>query len=191
MHMPQFLKDDIYDRIYEAGVSVFYDKDYRSAKMKDIAQKAGISVSLVYSYFQNKEALFEKIVAPAYGECLRIAREEEDAEGLPYEKYKTVSRKYLLDLLDRHKALVILVDKSRGTKYENAKDSLVGALEAHIRKELPRYAARQYPDMLIHILASNFTESLLEIARHYESRESAREMLELMTRCYYQGVNSL
>lgn len=45
--------------------------------------------------------------------------------------------------------------------------------------------------MLYHILASNFAESILEIARHYKSRAFAETMLGLVTKCYYEGVDSL
>lgn len=47
--MPQVLKDEVFERIFQAGVDVFYEKDYRSAKMKEIADKAGIPVSLIYN----------------------------------------------------------------------------------------------------------------------------------------------
>ena len=61
--MPQVLKEEIYDRIFHAGIEVFYEKDFRSAKMQDIAEKADIPVGLIYTYFKNKKELFEKIAA--------------------------------------------------------------------------------------------------------------------------------
>lgn len=48
--MPQVLKEEVFDRIFQAGIDVFYEKDYRSAKMQEIAEKAGIAVSLIYNY---------------------------------------------------------------------------------------------------------------------------------------------
>ena len=52
-------------------------------------------------------------------------------------------------------------------------------------------AVLRYPDLLVHVLASNFVESLMEVARHYSSENEAREMLALIAQCYYEGVNSL
>ena len=52
-------------------------------------------------------------------------------------------------------------------------------------------AVLHYPDLLTHVLASNFVESLMEVARHYSSENEAREMLALIAQCYYEGVNSL
>lgn len=189
--MAQVLKEEIYDRILQAGIQVFYEKDYRSAKMKDIAAKAGIPVSLTYSYFKNKAELFEKIVTSISIDVDRIAKEEEESSGLPSEKYKEKAEGHILDLLEKHEIFVILMDKSRGTRFENAKEELIQSIGRHIKKELGKKRDVPCHEMLTHVLASNFTESLLEVARHYKNRELAYEMLGLVTKCYYEGVNSL
>lgn len=93
--MPQVLKEEIYERIFQAGIDVFYEKDYRSAKMQDIADKAKIPVGLIYTYFKNKEQLFTKIVSSVSFDFQRIVREEEAEIGLPSEKYKRIAEGYL------------------------------------------------------------------------------------------------
>lgn len=67
----------MHERILAAAVQVFYEKDFRSAKMQDIAKLADVSASLLYSYFENKEKLFEGIVSSTPFDFDRIAREEE------------------------------------------------------------------------------------------------------------------
>ena len=83
------------------------------------------------------------------------------------------------------------MDKSQNTKFEDSKEKMVAAIERHIKNVRSKKAHQTYHDMLYHILASNFTESILEVARHYEDREFARTMLDLVTKCYYEGVDSL
>ena len=68
---------------------------------------------------------------------------------------------------------------------------LIASLGTHIQRELSRTAPTVYHPILIHILASNFAESLLEVARHYESQALVKELLGLVAKCYYEGVNSL
>ena len=189
--MPQVLKEEIRDRIFRAGIEVFYEKDYRSAKMQDIAEEARIPVGLIYSYFKNKKELFEKIASSVPIDVERIARAEEAETGLPSEKYKKAAESYFLNILEHHKVFVILMDKSYGTQFENAKGDLIRSIEAHIKRSLLKPAGSPYHDMLVPILANNFAESLLEVARHYRSRAFAQEMLALVTKCYYEGVNSL
>lgn len=189
--MAQVLKEEIFERIFQSGVEVFYEKDFRSAKMKDVAERAHIPVGLIYSYYENKEELFNKIASSLPVNFEKLIEEEERAEGLPSERYKNVAEKHLLDLLEHHKIFVILMDKSKGTKYEDSKEKMIAAIEQHIKSVLSKKAHQTYNDMLYHILASNFTESILEVARHYENREFARTMLDLVTKCYYEGVDSL
>ena len=188
----QVLKEEVRERILAAAVQVFYEKDFRSAKMQDIARLADVSASLLYSYFENKEKLFEGVVSSVPSDFDRIAREEESVlADTPSERFRIAAEGPLLDMLAHHKWLVILIDKSRGTAYEHAKDDFVESIERHIRRMVNKRAPLRYPDLLAHVLASNFVESLMEVARHYSSEDEARDMLALIAQCYYEGVNSL
>ena len=188
----QVLKEEVRERILTAAIKVFYEKDFRSAKMQDIARLADVSASLLYSYFENKKKLYEAVVSSVSFDFDRIAREEESIlEGTPSERFQIVAEGPLLDMLVHHKLLVILVDKSQGTAYEHAKDDFVESIERHIRYMVDERAPLRYPDLLAHVLASNFVESLMEVARHYSSKDEARDMLALIAQCYYEGVNSL
>ena len=94
-------------------------------------------------------------------------------------------------LLKQHQKFIILMDKAQGTKHKYAKDMFIKILEEHIKRRIKQKGIIIEEEILIHILASNFTESLLEIARHYENLTWAKKMLNLVTKCYYEGVNSL
>ncbi|WP_028263826.1 TetR/AcrR family transcriptional regulator [Atopobium fossor] len=188
----QVLKEEVRERILAAAIQVFYEKDFRSAKMQDIAKLADVSASLLYSYFKNKEKLFEAVVSSVPLDFDRIAHEEESIlADTPSERFQIAAKGPLLDMLVHHKLLVILVDKSQGTAYEHTKDDFVKSIERHIRFMVNRHASLHYPDLLAHVLANNFVESLMEVARHYRSKNEARDMLALIAQCYYEGVNSL
>jgi AcrR family transcriptional regulator len=190
--MPQVLKEEIRERIFYAAEEVFYEKDFRSAKMQDIANRAGIPVGLIYSYYKNKEDLFNDVVEPVYFAFHQAIKEEESSlHGFTSKSSQDAGVIYMNNLFANHKKLVILVDKGSGTKHAHAKDELVHILELHIRKALDSKTIRHYDNMLIHILASNFTESLLEIARHYKNDQWAQEMFTLVNQCYFKGVDSL
>ena len=102
--------------------------------MQDIARLADVSASLLYSYFENKEKLFEGVVSSVPFDFDRIAREEESIiADTPSERYQIAAEEPLLNMLAHHKLLVILIDKSQGTAYEHAKDDFVESIERHIR----------------------------------------------------------
>ena len=58
--MPQTQTDTLLDRrtqILDAAVVCFAKRGFHQASMHDISAEAGISVGLIYRYFQNKEAV--------------------------------------------------------------------------------------------------------------------------------------
>jgi hypothetical protein len=190
--MAQVLKEEVRNKILLAAEKVFYEKDYRSAKLVEIAREAGIPVALIYTYFGNKEILFDAVVSSIYIDFESAFNDEESLKiGSASERFYEVGENYIHKLLKERKKLIILMDKSSGTKHSNAKQKLISQMQVHIEVSLKRQSKQEYNSMLAHILASNFTEGLLEIARHYQNEKWARQMLKLMARCYYKGVESL
>ncbi len=51
------------DAILDAAEQVFAASGYDGAKMREIAQRAGVAQGLIHYHFQNKETLFEQLVA--------------------------------------------------------------------------------------------------------------------------------
>lgn len=48
--------------ILEAGLDLFIRKGYSATKIKDIADQVGMSVGLLFHYFETKEKLYEELV---------------------------------------------------------------------------------------------------------------------------------
>ena len=77
----QVLKYEVRDSILLAAEDSFYNKDYRTAKLSEIAELAECPTSLIYTYFKNKSELFNAIVAPIYNDFFKALDEEESIEG--------------------------------------------------------------------------------------------------------------
>ena len=149
-------------------------------------------MALIYTYFKNKEDLFDTIVDSVYVNFESALSEEEALkDGAASERFNQVGERYIHELIRERKKLIILMDNSSGTKHEKAKSELIQQIQKHIELGLRRQSKEEYDPMLAHILASNFTEGLLEIARHYQSERWAGNMLRTLAKCYYKGVESL
>lgn len=48
--------------ILDAGLDLFIRKGYSATKIKDIAEQVGMSVGLLFHYFETKEKLYEELV---------------------------------------------------------------------------------------------------------------------------------
>jgi AcrR family transcriptional regulator len=51
--------------ILDAALTVFSERGYESARLDDVAAKAGVAKGTLYLYFKDKEALFEAMVRSA------------------------------------------------------------------------------------------------------------------------------
>ena len=193
----QFLKDNIKKNIYQAAIEQFSRKGFLKTKMLEIAKKAGISVGLTYSYYHNKEDLFAAIVGPIYKEIIEPMQNEDKRElerGNPSNLFEQ-ELEFILQLFERkRKIFLMLFDLSKGTRYEKSKEEIIKNIMVHIKRQLdPKIDRRKFKvnEEFYHILANNFVEGLLEIARHYRGSDWAKNMLRLLMHQYYYGVSGL
>ena len=52
------LDDEILNNILESGIDEFVDRGINGANMRGIAQRAGVSVGVIYKYFSDKDSFF-------------------------------------------------------------------------------------------------------------------------------------
>jgi AcrR family transcriptional regulator len=191
----QVLKDNVKEKIYLAAIEEFYKKGFLKTKIQDIAKKAEISVGLTYSYYNNKEDLFAAIVEPIYKEIIQSVENEEERDleiGDPTNLFEKESA-FILQLLRRkRKVFLILIDRSKGTRFEKAAEQIIGVTKEHIKRQLnPKVNSQIFKidEAFYHILANNFIEGLLEIARHYQGNKWAENMLKMLTHQFFYGVS--
>jgi AcrR family transcriptional regulator len=191
--MTQVLKEDVRQRIYDAAVEEFYEKDYRTATIRGIAHRAEVPLGLVYSYFKNKADLFEAVVKPVMTAIDNIMQIEEVKAGKnPEDLFEHLKNhtNSIIRLIDIYKTLIILIDKSNDTQYQHFKDGLIRRVEIHIKNEYLKRAINKYDDVLFHIWASSFIEGFCEIIRHYKGQKWAEQMIELLVKHYCFGMSA-
>jgi AcrR family transcriptional regulator len=191
----QVLKAKVKEKIYQAAIEEFYKKGFLKTKMQDIAKKAGISVGLTYSYYHSKEDLFAAIVEPLYQEIIQSLKNGEAGDskiGDPANLFKEESAFILQLFREKREIFLILIDCSKGTRFEKAEEQIIEVTKEHIKRQLSsRVNAQMFiiNEAFYHILANNFIEGLLEIARHYQGSPWAENMLKMLTHQYYYGVS--
>ena len=70
--MAQVLKEEIRENILKAALQEFFDKGYKTAAMRNIARQAKIPTGLIYSYYENKDALFDAVLRPVLYDWERV-----------------------------------------------------------------------------------------------------------------------
>lgn len=78
---PALPAEERMEEILRAAAEVFTEKGFASARIEDVAQRAGIAKGTVYLHFASKEALFkalvETVVAPSVGHMEELMRDDE------------------------------------------------------------------------------------------------------------------
>lgn len=194
----QFKKDDIREKILTAAEETFLAKGFRRASMRDIAQNAGISTSNMYNYFKSKEELFYVMTDPVFYHLenfrKRIFEYKADkkfnnqdflrqfAEFAPREMFEMVR--------DHHKELLLIMDCSKGTKYEQLKKMTAKTLETNFSENIisKKKKVLLQDSILMNILAMNLIEGILEITRNYKNDEWAKNNIESLMKYHIRGM---
>jgi len=170
----QTKKPEIKARICEAALDEFYEQDYRSATMRNIAKRAGIPTGLTYTYYKNKEELFDEVLRPALHYI--YSKFDETGSLLGKEK-KEAESDFLEKVLQWPREIVILTEKSSGSKYHGFTEKLRNDLAKHINADMSkRYD--DYDEMYSKILATCYTASIFRISKEYKSKEWADKMVK-------------
>lgn len=187
--MAQYLKETVKQRILESAIDEFYKNGYKSTTIKSIALGASIPAGLIYSYFKNKEALFSSVVKPVTHilTSFNAVKISDDPEK---NLYKHELPMWLECIEKYNRELVILIDKSVGSCFENTKDEIISQVSIHL-KIVPDLKSTSFDPVFYHILATNFMEGIFEIARHYQDRQWAEAMLRLLIKQHRFGTKAL
>lgn len=97
--------------ILRAAVTVFADKGYFAARMREVAQQAGVADGTLYLYFKGKEDLLVSVLEEYADAFLARARRDVDRAADPHEKLKVIVERHLLSMeADRSLAQVFQIE---------------------------------------------------------------------------------
>jgi AcrR family transcriptional regulator len=197
----QVLKDEIKTAINEAAVKEFALHGYEEASMRGIARSAGISVSNTYHYYHSKEQLFNSLVEPVYAQVQTIFKTslEQSVNGGLRKNQTTIFIGNIVDMLmrmDNHqrRILLVLAEKSTGTKYAGLKEQLVSLLEKHLLEAAGKPGdteSTESRDYIFHIIAGNYIDGLLKILKDFRSRKWAEANLKTLLTYHLNGIKAL
>ncbi|PKO07762.1 MAG: hypothetical protein CVU40_18920 [Chloroflexi bacterium HGW-Chloroflexi-2] len=194
----QFQKDDIREEIMAAARETFLTQGFSKASMRSIAKKAGISTSNMYNYFKNKEELFYTITDPVVYHLVNLreevfgykANKDFDNENFMQQFTEFVPSAMFEMIRKYRKELIMVMDGSKGTKYEKLKKMVVTRMENNFTENIiSKKKKRLLQDsFLMHILAMNLIEGILEITRNYKNDEWAKSNIDSLIKYHIRGM---
>ncbi len=186
------------DAIIEAAVRVFADKGFYYAKVRDVAQEAGVADGTIYLYFKNKDDILISLFESKMDLILTRFREAISRSDDPIEKLNLFFKLYFnLIKEDEKLAEVFQVELRQSGKflkdYKNQKFSDYLNLIAEIIQEGIDSAFFR-PDINVQIMKLVIFGAIDEVARQWilgaESKYSLEEATKEVSRTLISGLLS-
>jgi AcrR family transcriptional regulator len=133
--MVQTRKPETHARVLAAAEQAFAEAGYEGATVGGIAERAGVSTGNVYRYFESKDALFYEVLPDSFpATFLRLVRKRVRALARSADltaldaSARNEAEELLRFWIEHRRRVVILLDRSKGSRYEDFAAQFVKAL---------------------------------------------------------------
>lgn len=151
----QALKNDIRQRILDAGRKEFSRKGFAKASMRAIAVQVGVGVGNPYHYYPSKDHLFCAILAPVTSAFRAMFERHHgqytDAKDMLSEEYLLATVSEYMELLRGNRTLMkMLLFGAQGSSLENFKSDFTDKATEQV-KEWFNDNKMRHPEMNIRV----------------------------------------
>lgn len=189
----QTLKADVEEKIREAAIRVFLKNGFELSSTREIVEAAEVSKGNLYNYFKSKEELFYAITTPfheSFDRFLWAISEHEEPEVFSEENTDRMAAEVGKFIRENRREFIIILDGSGGTRYADYKDEVIDHLKTHFEKNIKQeFKAKSREGMsIMQIVAVNFLEALLRIAKCKMRDEDMVHIISLYLKFHANGV---
>lgn len=171
----QVKKEVVRDKLLIAGEKIFMEEGFEKASLRKIVKDAGTTIGNFYNYFPNKEALFITLVEEDFIKFSYFIEHHEDNDEAPDTMPDMNDLAMLSERLTEFigslvpiftPRFLLLVDKSKGTKFEGFRQSIIDFFEAHYLDHVRRLG-KEDKDPYSEVLSTMFVDGLINLIRTY------------------------
>lgn len=181
----QIKKDEIKNSILKEAEKEFLINGFEKASIRKIVKSAGTTIGNFYNYFENKEALFSELVqAELEGFNLFINKHNKfEADENLFDLSDVINLRELLNETIENvmplftNSLLLLIECSKGTKYENVRFEIVEFLKEHFIEHMKSSNAKDENLLFGDIIAEQFLSGILLIIRKYSDEKVRRNLI--------------
>lgn len=182
--MVQVQKVEVREALLKAAKQEFLGHGFQLSSLRRIAKEAGTTIGNVYKYFQSKDDLFEQLVSEANIQLYYFMKEHDKGGSvLPKEEYEQLQ--LFASLMGEYRdEILLLVDASDGTKYENTYEEMIDVISNNLRQHLsdfniPVQLEDSASDVLTRTLAVGLLCGILDILRLHTDKNEIKNGVKL------------
>lgn len=190
----QYLKDEVRNSIAEEALKEFLKKGYQGASIRSIAKNSNTSVGNIYKYFSSKEDIYENLIGSVYNRIIdyigyfdrgQIKENAQDVFNGLIEK--------IMDIFNDSSAEIdILLNQSKGSKYENCKtifiDFITRIVTEEMKYQLSMKGKKLKDNFIIYVISCSLVESISIIVKERTEGPEARRLVLNMIDIFYGDI---
>ena len=187
--------------IHSAAMQEFLEKDFKSASLRNIVKKAGVTTGAFYGYYASKENLFESLVYEQYEHFMGIFQKaQQDFSNIPQEEQPkhlgdisgACMDEMLLYAYQHLNIFKLILCHSEGTRFSHLIDEMVeievkGTHDYLAVLEKLGRPAPPIDEHLEHVLITGMFNTFFELIIHEMPLEKAQYYLKEMRAFYTAG----
>jgi len=192
----QVLKDKTRQMIYNAALSEFGEKGFKDSSMRNIAEKSSMTVGNLYRYFKNKDDLFSAVISPAFNKIIDLLSNMQKPDLEIPETFENFLATIINGLVEVHKeyrtALLILLEGSEGTPYENFREQVIVLIEKKINTflfvELEARGTQIEDKFLARVIATSHVSAVETIFKNCTDNERIRKLINMYLAFIFKDI---
>jgi len=186
----QVLKESVRKGIISGAIAEFFEHGYQNANMRKIADSASITVGNIYRYFDNKEALFNAVLAPAQQAIDDLGTFDQKLHITHIDSMKDATQivTYVMNVLRPYmKEIFIMIFNSTGTHYHQVKTQL----EMLVITKIKEFYPGKFNDYFLKIIAYGFIQSLFVVFKeNVNDTKKIQEIVIQMIVFFFRDINN-
>lgn len=187
-------------KVNQAIKEEFLEKGYEASSIRSIGSRAGMTSAGLYRHYPDKAAMFDAIVSPLVSEIenwtkrhIRVKyemTEKKESDEKLFEE--TIMDLIKIVILPRKEEFRLLLNGSKGTKYENfVHDFVIDNQKEFMRaleyfKDLG-YPVREISEAELHMLLTAYLSACFESILHEEDDERILRSLDTLEEFFMPG----
>jgi len=180
-------------KLIECAKKEFMEKGFEKASLRAISSAAGLTTGAIYFFFKDKNGLFGGVVDEPLQRIMTAIEQhfsedmETDIAGYQHSSgdHDDFAELMISELYADRDAMMILLEKASGSKYEGIVDRLVERMERHNTALAKAYAAvcpeKKINEYMLHWFSHVQINAFVHLLTHVEEKERAvREIKPVM-----------
>jgi len=168
----------------------FMEKGFQNASLRQICSQAGVTTGAVYFFFKDKDGLFAALVDDAYQNVMQTLSHhlaEDSEEDLATYIHKPGDHDPFVEelihaLYQNHDAVVLIISKSTGSKYEHAVEVIISMIESQFGALAEEYGnsvpGKQTNHMMVHWLSHLSVMTFVHLLTHIKDEKKALRFMK-------------